>query len=204
MGPTWSSGASSVGRQRNTLVLDMDETLLHSSFQPTPADFVVPICTSGQSYSVYVRKRPYVEYFLRKACEMFEVVIWTASIQDYAEPIIDKLVALAGGQTAGIKRMYRTSCTTVSGQFIKDLSTMGVPLDNVCIVDNSPAVAVLQPQNYIPISSWFRDAGDAALLDLLPLLERLGEASTPLDVLAVSQIAHTPAKQQMIAQQIEA
>ena len=187
----WCSvGRSAAGRggsadaKRHTLVLDMDETLLHSSFDPTPADFIVPITNAdGRATSVYVRKRPFVEYFLRKACDMFNVIIWTASVRSYAGPIIDALVQAAGGNTASIQRMYRTACTSVAGNYIKDLSSLDVPLENVCIVDNSPVVSVLQPRNYIPISSWFRDAADAELLDKLSLLERLRHSTSVFDVL---------------------
>lgn len=56
------------------LVLDLDETLVHSSFKPVPnADFVVPIEIDGQSHHVYVLKRPFVDQFLKAMEPLFEV-----------------------------------------------------------------------------------------------------------------------------------
>eukprot|EP01064_Diplonema_japonicum_P021959 TRINITY_DN31568_c0_g1_i1.p1 TRINITY_DN31568_c0_g1~~TRINITY_DN31568_c0_g1_i1.p1 ORF type:complete len:201 (+),score=36.91 TRINITY_DN31568_c0_g1_i1:46-648(+) len=168
---------------RHTLVLDMDETLLHSSFEWSAADYVMPITVDGEGHTVYVRKRPHVEYFLRKVSEMFNVIVWTASVKGYAEPVIRKLLQDARVATP-INVMYRTECDLVSDIFIKDLSRLGVPLEKVFIVDNSPAVALRQPKNLIPISSWFSDVTDAALLDLLPFLERIQSSCSIFDVLS--------------------
>jgi TFIIF-interacting CTD phosphatase-like protein len=47
---------------KKTLVLDLDETLLHSSFKPIPnPDFIVPVEIEDQVHKVYVLKRPGVE-----------------------------------------------------------------------------------------------------------------------------------------------
>eukprot|EP01059_Diplonema_ambulator_P026209 TRINITY_DN43435_c0_g1_i1.p1 TRINITY_DN43435_c0_g1~~TRINITY_DN43435_c0_g1_i1.p1 ORF type:complete len:205 (+),score=25.44 TRINITY_DN43435_c0_g1_i1:249-863(+) len=176
---------------RHTLVLDMDETLLHSSFEWAAADFVMPIDVDGERFTVYVRKRPHVEYFLRKCCEMFKVVVWTASIQGYAEPVIKKLLECAGVE-AKVPVLYRPSCTLMQSTFIKDLSKLSPDLSRICIVDNSPAVAVLQPKNLIPITSWFSDVTDAALLDLLPFLERVKASPSIFDVLSRAAAVREP------------
>jgi TFIIF-interacting CTD phosphatase-like protein len=70
-----------VASNRKTLVLDLDETLVHSSFKPIPnADFVLSIDLEGVIHRVYVRKRPGVDHFLRCCAERFEVVVFTASL----------------------------------------------------------------------------------------------------------------------------
>ena len=70
-----------VATNRKTLVLDLDETLVHSSFKPIPnADFVLSIDLEGVIHRVYVRKRPGVDHFLRCCAEKFEVVVFTASL----------------------------------------------------------------------------------------------------------------------------
>eukprot|EP00826_Nyctotherus_ovalis_P022577 TRINITY_DN17478_c0_g1_i1.p1 TRINITY_DN17478_c0_g1~~TRINITY_DN17478_c0_g1_i1.p1 ORF type:complete len:143 (+),score=33.10 TRINITY_DN17478_c0_g1_i1:153-581(+) len=77
---------------RKTLILDLDETLVHSSFVPNPkAIFRVKIKASEKNTLLYVLFRPYVREFLRKAARLFEVVIFTASQKNYADFIIDKL-----------------------------------------------------------------------------------------------------------------
>lgn len=54
---------SDVGKK--TLVLDLDETLVHSSFKPIDnADIVLPVEIEGKMCYVYVLKRPYCEEFI--------------------------------------------------------------------------------------------------------------------------------------------
>eukprot|EP00210_Caulerpa_lentillifera_P003684 g3517.t1 len=60
---------------KKTLVLDLDETLVHSTFTITPNhDFVIPVLIDGQTKDVYVQKRPWLDHFLKKVCQKFEVV----------------------------------------------------------------------------------------------------------------------------------
>lgn len=60
---TWSAPWT----QQITLVLDLDETLVHSSFKPVPnADFVVPVEVDGIVHRVFVCKRPGVDEFMKK------------------------------------------------------------------------------------------------------------------------------------------
>lgn len=65
-------------------MLDLDETLVHSTFQPTPnADLVVPVhLGQGVFQPIYVCKRPGVDEFLRHVVMHFEVVIFTASLSN--------------------------------------------------------------------------------------------------------------------------
>eukprot|EP01097_Dermamoeba_algensis_P001933 TRINITY_DN1760_c0_g1_i2.p1 TRINITY_DN1760_c0_g1~~TRINITY_DN1760_c0_g1_i2.p1 ORF type:complete len:171 (-),score=29.09 TRINITY_DN1760_c0_g1_i2:990-1502(-) len=63
-----------------TLVLDLDETLVHSSFKPVPnADFIIPVEIEGQVHQVYVLKRPFVDQFMKRMGDLYEVVVFTAS-----------------------------------------------------------------------------------------------------------------------------
>ncbi|XP_068826315.1 carboxy-terminal domain RNA polymerase II polypeptide A small phosphatase 2 isoform X2 [Capricornis sumatraensis] len=66
---------------RICVVIDLDETLVHSSFKPiNNADFIVPVEIEGTTHQVYVLKRPYVDEFLRRMGELFECVLFTASL----------------------------------------------------------------------------------------------------------------------------
>jgi CTD nuclear envelope phosphatase 1 len=61
--------------------------------------------------------------------------VFTASVQEYADPVIDWLEAERKFFTA---RYYRQHCTFRHGAFIKDLSSIEPDLSKVMILDNSP------------------------------------------------------------------
>ncbi len=77
---------------RKLLVLDLDETLVHSSFKPVPnSDYTLEIGVDGTLYNVYVLKRPGVDEFLERVSQCYEVVVFTASLPQYANPLLDLL-----------------------------------------------------------------------------------------------------------------
>lgn len=74
---------------KKTLVLDLDETLVHSSFKPPEnADIVLPVDIEGKVCYVYVLIRPGCITFLEELAEYYELVIFTASLSKYAEPLM--------------------------------------------------------------------------------------------------------------------
>jgi RNA polymerase II subunit A small phosphatase-like protein len=78
--------------ENKTLVLDLDETLVHSSFRPVPnPDMILSIDIEGIQSNVYVLVRPHVDAFLEKMSEIYEIVIFTASLSQYAKPLVKRL-----------------------------------------------------------------------------------------------------------------
>ena len=123
----------------------------------------------GQICNVYVLVRPGAVEFLQALAPHYELVIYTASLSKYADPLMDimdreRLVAY---------RLFREHCTFFNGVFVKDLSLIGRDLKEVIIVDNSPNSYALQPENALPILSWYDDPDDRRLAEMIPLLERL-------------------------------
>ena len=109
------------------MVLDLDETLVHSSFKsPSKPDIVLPIEIEGNICQVYVVVRPGTELFLQRLSKIYEIVIYTASLSKYADPLVDILDS--GSQKTVDYRMFREHCTFYSGVFIKDMSLLGRPL----------------------------------------------------------------------------
>lgn len=123
-------------------------------------------------FQVYVLKRPYVDEFLQRMGELFECVLFTASLAKYADPVTDLLDQGGVFRT----RLFRESCVFHQGCYVKDLSRLGRDLHKTLILDNSPASYIFHPNNAIPVVSWFDDVDDAELLNLLPVFEDLSQA----------------------------
>lgn len=163
---------SKVDGGKKTLVLDLDETLVHSSFQPLPdADFVVPVDIEGKQVQVYVLKRPWLDHFMERIGPLFETVVFTASLSKYADPLLDLL-----DKSEVVRwRLFREACCHYEGSYVKDLSTLGRDLSKTIIVDNSPLSYIFQPTNAVAIAAFMGEKDDEELLNLIPVLESLVE-----------------------------
>ncbi|KDO78048.1 hypothetical protein CISIN_1g011481mg [Citrus sinensis] len=170
------------GRKSVTLVLDLDETLVHSTLEYCDdADFTFTVFFNMKEHTVYVKQRPHLKTFLERVAEMFEVVIFTASQSIYAAQLLDILDP--DGKLIS-RRVYRESCIFSDGTYTKDLTVLGVDLAKVAIIDNSPQVFRLQVNNGIPIESWFDDPSDCSLISLLPFLDILADAEDVRPIIA--------------------
>lgn len=156
-----------------TLVLDVDETLVHSTFQPSPDvtyDKVLLVPSEGKTYTVSVKYRPYLEDFLRFVSSRFEIVIFTASMRAYCDKLMDEVDPQG---ILGNLRLFREHCTLCDRSYVKDLFRLGRDLRRVAIIDNSPAAYTFQQRNAIPIKTWLNDPKDRELFNLFPLLDAL-------------------------------
>ena len=144
-----------------TLVLDLDETLIH--FKPNP----------NNEESGTIKIRPFLMEFLAKIKEYYELVVFTAATQEYADPIINAL------ETNGKffdYRLYRMHTIIIDNDFVKDLSKLGRDLSKIIIVDNMEQNYKLQKNNGITIRPfWGKDNEDTALIDLLEILIKIAE-----------------------------
>ena len=92
--PPSSPAGGSSGRKRPCLVLDLDETLVHASAVPVPGcDFSFTFSFAGGVHTMYVRRRPFLDFFFNHllVSGAWEVVIFTASVQAYADAMLDLL-----------------------------------------------------------------------------------------------------------------
>ena len=138
-----------------TLVLDLDETLVHFFYTPSGGMFLI---------------RPFCIKFLEEMSEKFEIVIFTAALKNYADSILD----LLDPNKKLIKyRLYRQHVSLSGITFCKDLSKIGRDLGRTIIVDNLEDNFKLQPNNGIHIWTWLDDMKDTQLEDLGKILKDL-------------------------------
>ena len=146
-----------------TLVLDLDETLIH--FKPNP----------NNEESGTIKIRPFLMEFLEKIKDYYELVVFTAATQEYADPIIN---ALDPNQIYFDfnHRLYRKHTIIIDNDFVKDLSKLGRDMSKIVIVDNMEQNYKLQKNNGITIRPfWGKDNEDTALKDLLDILVKIAE-----------------------------
>lgn len=118
---------------KKTLILDLDETLVHSTFASCPmySDFKVNVRVNNQCYPVSVLKRPYIDEFLKTMAKHYELVVFTASISQYANSVIDKI----DPNHLIHHRLFREHCICYNNLYVKDLKFLGRYLNETIIID---------------------------------------------------------------------
>lgn len=122
---------------KKTLVLDLDETLVHSTFVPVKnPDHIVDINDEHGSCKIFVRYRPGAVKFLELMSQFYEVCIFTASMSSYASIVVDEL----DKNWYHFYKFYWEHCwySKENNLYIKDVSRLGRDLKDVIIVDNIP------------------------------------------------------------------
>ena len=160
-----------VKKNKKTLILDLDETLVHSGFHPfnRKSDFTLNIKVDGKNHTIYVLKRPYVEEFLSEIAPYYDIIIFTASISEYASPLLD----LLDKKKLTTGRLYRQHCLFNHGLYLKDIKIIQKDLKDVIIIDNNPVSYVMNQDNGLPILTWYDDLNDKELINFIPLLKYL-------------------------------
>jgi RNA polymerase II subunit A small phosphatase-like protein len=120
--------------------LDLDETLVHSQFkQIKKPDYLIPVDIEGRICNIYVLKRPGTDYFLQQMAKYYEVVIFTASLSKYADPLMYKM----DPNNYCTARLFREHCSFINGVSVKDMSLVGRHMKDTIIIDNSPTSYML-------------------------------------------------------------
>ena len=140
-------------KYKYTLILDMDETLIHYFFTHVNGMFFV---------------RPFCFNFLRELNEIYEIVTFTAGTKEYADNILNILDI----DNNIIKyRLYRQHTTILGCSIYKDLSKIGRDLSRVIIIDNLRENFRMQPNNGIFVKTWTNDINDVQFKDILKILK---------------------------------
>ena len=148
-------------KREYTLVLDLDETLVH-------------YFEDNDEENAYVKVRLGAEKFIKVLSQYCEIVIFTASTQEYANIVIDGLDC----SNMISFRLYRQHTNIINGYNVKDLSKLGRDISKVIIIDNIEENYYLQPENGLNISDFEGDENDNELVflmnDLLDIVKNNG------------------------------
>lgn len=109
------------GHRKKTLIFDMDETLIHcvDSIEDEDPQFIIKVPLDGEEVDAGINIRPYALECLEAVNQRFQVIVFTASHQSYADAVLD---FLDPNHELIQKRLYRDSCyETQEGIYVKDL-----------------------------------------------------------------------------------
>lgn len=159
----------------------MDETLIHcvDDVEKQETDIILEIdFPDDETVYAGINIRPYVIECLVEASKNYQVIVFTASHQIYADAILDYI-----DPTKELiqHRLYRQHCTlTPGGYYVKDLRIINpeqFDLSKIVIVDNSVYSFAFHIDNGIPIVPFYRDKSDEEMLHLVYYLNCLGDVA---------------------------
>ncbi|KAJ6230060.1 nli interacting factor-like phosphatase family protein [Anaeramoeba flamelloides] len=175
-------------RGKITLCLDLDHTLISTSTtQIENYDFSISLpIDQKRTQKLYIKKRPLLDLFLQKCSEMFEIVLFTASVKSYADKVLD---ILDPDNNLISHRLYRGSCSFYNGHYVKDLCLLNRDLHSILIIDDAKFSFVFQPENAIWINPFYNNLDtnqfvDNQLEDVLSILENVYIQHNVIDTLA--------------------
>ena len=161
---------------KKTLVLDLDETLVHSTTKkafPNRKNIILHMKIRNINYTIYVILRPFLEVFLHEMSLCYDLYIFTASLSHYSKNLIEII-----DKNKVIKQVLnRENCKFIKGLYLKDLSIFKRDLKDIIIIDNNPLSYTLNKNNGIPIPSWIDDPNDKELVKLIPIMRYLSKVT---------------------------
>jgi Dullard-like phosphatase family protein len=169
--------------RHKTLIFDMDETLIHAEIKQkgeepiTDSDFQITLKNLNEAgeeeeFIVYVKMRPFYDECIENLAKYYEIAVFTAGEQDYADAILNVL------DPEGLisHRLYRQHCICVDGRYyVKDLRIIqDRELKDVVLVDNSVISFAYNLDNGVPCAEFYRwTENDEELLYLHSYLDEL-------------------------------
>ena len=130
------------------IVFDIDNTLVYvTPIAPNNLENTEFFTIKIKRRKFYVQTRPYLNYFLEKISKLYNVYFFTASSQEYASQIINKIYP----QVKQFHSFFRDSCTEMYGYLVKDLNKIKTPLQKTLLIDDSTGSALKSPKNLVKI-----------------------------------------------------
>ena len=146
-------------KKKFCLVLDIDETILHTMNLP---------------FENYFLLRPGVVNFLEEISKLYEIIIFTSSPKSYADPILDKIDI---ENKFFSHRLYKDHVIFEKGKSVKNLNLIGRDLNKIIFVDNMKCNAKYNLKNLYLISTWIYDLNDQELIKLKAKLKYIANNS---------------------------
>ncbi len=150
----------SPANKRKLLVLDLDETLIHTSYAP-----ILGAELKAKRGYFYLYERPYLKEFLDHYSAEYDLAIWSASKVEYVRWIIRSTVL---SNCAFVFINTRKNCKRVVAkdgrvEYLKNLSPYIAQYEKVLILDDTPKM-VIPIQNCIKAPE-YRGGVDEFLLN---------------------------------------
>ena len=196
-----TSFSSSVYHTRPLLILDLDETLIYSSIVPLEGGDLCLVLDSPSNANkkYYVYKRPNLDGFLSLAFEYFDVGVWTAASNTYANAIVGVVFEKYIDKLKFVYSYERCTIiiSTHQGQkIIKDLKKIKrryfdgkkYHASKILVVDDNSSTYSRNKDNAIPISSWTGDMTDLSLVCTAAILVRMTSTFLDRDWRQISKI----------------
>ena len=146
-------------KKKFCLVLDIDETILHTMNLP---------------FENYFLLRPGVVNFLEEISKLYEIIIFTSSPKSYADPILDKIDI---ENKFFSHRLYKDHVIFEKGKSVKNLNLIGRDLNKIIFVDNMKCNAKYNLKNLYLISTWIYNLNDQELIKLKAKLKYIANNS---------------------------
>jgi len=163
--------------KQKTLVLDLDETLIHSDFllNSSNHDAFLEVGLEEQTLKIPLILRPNLFKFLDFCSENYELILFTASKKEYANCIINYIEK---DKKYFKHKLYRDSCINILNKFFfKDLRILqNRNLKDMILLDNSLISFSNQLNNGVLITSFYCDPNDNELENLMKYLELIAPA----------------------------
>ena len=170
-----------------TVLLDLDETLIHTCSSLELQDETLRSYENLNAFRISVEgeqmlvlQRPNLREFLQKASSQFNLILFTASTEEYTRLILNQIDPEKKYFKKCYFRQHCTPCLMKGSKgtkvYVKDLRVATkemIPLERLVLVDNSSMSFAFQPDNGVPITSFMDDCNDNALMVLLQFLEEL-------------------------------
>ena len=156
---------------KKTLVLNLDETLVHSKFGRFE-DWDKFFCLKSETtyYSISMYKRPHLDEFLDFWYKNFEVVLISSAIPSYSNEVFDEI-----DKGRAVTRLFRDSCLYRDNIYIKTIDRLRRNPSTVIILESNPITWWLNTNNVFPIKWWFGNQKDNELSDIIPILTSLAK-----------------------------